>query len=339
MGWKAKSLTLLLGLLLLASGLWPLSLICFLWLWFSFRSRSAKASTRPAGGSSFVSLRGIIGSALLFLSLVAFLSGGTFSPILFFAAGCISLWSNQLVKLLPNRVSRVRDSILLRSKFNPFTWYALAEVKAGPEEFTRAVSAIEGRLVLFTETGRVLALVKCLALNRGDAETMVLEKFRSVTLPGLSGAHLLPLDGAEAESTMRMRLIPAKLSGAQFAESASRIRGVLTVECGGGFVLRASAYGTRPGGGHPQVPICSGTLTSPPLVWELLEALEKRTRWPEPDGFSTLLDSLVATKGVPLAERLRSLESSEDRLMIRSLSGEEVRTSRPQMRAIISLYT
>jgi hypothetical protein len=70
-----------------------------------------------------------------------------------------------------------------------------------------------------------------------------------------------------------------------------------------------------------------------------MEAIAKRTIWPEPDSFSNLLESLVVTRNEPLGARLVKLEDSEGGLLIHTLSGDEVRASRPQVRAIVSIYS
>ncbi|GEM_PF-3789589 len=108
---------------------------------------------------------------------------------------------------------------------------------------------------------------------------------------------------------------------------------------GEGFVQKAAGLEIK---GRARFAVSPGpgrALEGRPLTWEVLDTVGKRTTWPEPDSFSNLLESMSATRGVPIGERLRSLDGEEGRLIIQSLSGGEVRTSRAHFRAIISVYS
>ena len=339
MGWKAALLAALLGLAFLASALWPVSILCFLYVGLYIRSSRAHKSSSTLSGALPSSARHLVGFTLIALFVVALLSGGTFSPVVFLVGGCLVLSWPSVERWLPARVVPVGDSILLRSAYLPFVWYALAEAKAGPELFPRAISGLEGRLIVLTQRGRVYTLVTVLALSRADAEAKVLARLRASAPRSLAGAYLLPLDAKEAESLLGLKLCPSRSLAAGLPESAAGVEGVLVLDCSAGFVLKATAYETRGSNGRATLPAGGGRLEQSPLVWEVMEAISKSTRWPEPDSFSNLLDSLVATRGAPLGERLLKLEDSGGCLVIHTLSGDEVRASRPQLRAIFSIYS
>lgn len=105
------------------------------------------------------------------------------------------------------------------------------------------------------------------------------------------------------------------------------------------MMSRAGAYSIRSPSARPAITERGASTAGSPLTWEVLDAIGSRARWPEPDRFSTLLDTLAATRGVPVGERIRELASSGDQLTVQSLSGEEVQTSRPQFRALLSIYS
>ncbi len=340
MGWKMKVLVALVGLMLLGAGLWPLGLLCFLYLVIP---RGSKGAGGPrTDGRSVRRLRGrhIVGFGLVLLSGVALAAGGTLSPVVFFLSGVfILLWPVFGARLPVGEVNPVRDSVLLRSKYLPLAWHAVAELKPGAESFPRAASSFQGSLLVFTETGRAYVTASCFALSRKEAESKLLHQLRSSAPGGRAGAYLLPLDAAPAADLLRLKVSRSRLPKGDLADSASHVAGILLLECRRGLVRRAAAYeidGRSPSASLPSV---GAELESPPLVWEVLDSVGKRTSWPEPDPFSNLLDSLVATRGVPLGERLKAMEGAGRDLTVQSLAGEELRISRPQFRAIISIYS
>ena len=264
---------------------------------------------------------------------------GALSPFVFFAAGLASLFWRSLVRGLPRSdVVPVRDSILVRPRLMPFTWSAVAELKPGSDDFARAASSFSGKLLVFTDTGKVYSVPSCFALSKGEAEAKIMDEFRREALAGRAGAFLLPLDSIQATGVLSRNLSRMKNPMEQIARSAPRIPGALFIECGGGHVLRASVLDQTPAP-KPKLPGDPEVMSNPPLTWEVFESVAKGTRWPQPDSLSNLLDSMVATRGVPLAERVRGLETEGDGLKIQSLSGDEVRASRTQLRALVSLYS
>lgn len=334
MGWALRMLALLAGLTTTASGLWPLGAICFVYLALSFRPRRHTAPPTKAA-SHPRSKRYALAGVTLALSLVAFLSGGTMSPILLLAAGGVALlWDTLPFGLLLCEVVPVEDSVLLRSRYLPFVWHTIAEVKPGAEEFPRALSYFTGRLAVFTGTGKAYCLARCWSLGRKEAEAELLSRLR---LP-LQGAYLLPLEAATAAGLFHLRHAPMTLPPGDLAEAVRGADGIMVFDCSRGVVNGAGCQELRPAS-VPALPRSPPSLGYSPLLWEVLVGLSKRTGWPDPDAYSNLLESLVATRGEPLGERLKTLEGAGGSVTVESLSGESLSLSRPQLRATVAIYS
>lgn len=339
MGWASKLVVGSLGFLLIGGPLWPVAVVCFLYLAIAFRPKRPPASPGSHPSSSLHG-RHFLAFALFLLSAVALALGGTLSPFVFLLGGAVVLVWPVLPALRPTgEAIPVGNSIMLRSRYFPLAWHSLAELKPGSESFTRALSSFSGTLMVFTETGRTYALATCLALGRKDAETELNRRLKSIAPGPRAGAFLLPLDSEAAAGVLRQRVSRVRLPTEDFGKSASRVPGVLVLECLETVVRKAGAYEIDGPGPSVRVPSPGSRLDSPPLLWEVLDEVGKRTRWPDPDSFSGLLDSLVATKGAPLSERLRALEISGEDVTVQSLGGAEVHVTRPQLRALISIYS
>lgn len=337
MGWKGRLAAGFMGLVSLGAGLWFVGIVCFLYLAYSFFPRGPKKPTEKAQMGTHLPPRLILAGILFILSAVAVLSGGISSPLVFLVGGMIALLWPALRVFLPfSEVTPIPNTILLRSRYSPIGWFALAEFKPGPETFARAVSSYAGKLLVFTETGRAYALVSCITIGRKEAEVRVLSQLRSCA-PS-SGAFLLPLDSQEAAGVLRLKLSHRKLPREDLAEAAPRMSGVLVLECNEGRVVGASSCEVEGPSPSSRVPGKGTGIEGSPLIWEVLDGLGRRTKWPDPDAYSNLLDSMTATRGVPLGERIGEMESSGGQVTVRSLGGEEVSLSRSQLRAIISIY-
>ena len=335
MGWWKKIAVGVLGMLLIGSLLWPVALACFLYLAITLWPRR-----EGSGPRSHVNGRLVVSLVLFGLAAVALVSGGTLSPIIFsFLGGTILFWPSLRALLPVGEVVPVRDSVLLRSRYFPFAWLAVAELKPGSDSFARAVSAFTGTLLVFTDSGRAFVLATCNAGSRATAEEKLIRMLR-VSLPDRhSGAYLLPLDSGAAMNVLRQRFSKARLSDPDLVKAAPRFSGALVLECSDSKIRAARSFATSGPARVSALPGRGGSLDSPPLIWEVVGAIEERTRWPEPDSFSSLLDSLNATRGVPLGERLKVLESNDGDVSLESLGGAQVLVTRPQLRAIVSLYS
>jgi hypothetical protein len=338
MGWIRKAVVLFIGLALLGTGFWPFGILCFGYLVLALRSGGGKGAPSPSRGRPGVSPRYLLAGALVVLSLVAFASGGTFSPILFVSLAAVVLaWPMLPFSAFFSRVAPLEGTILLRSTAIPFVWHSVAEVKPGAEDLARALSSYEGRLMI-AKPGIVYAHVKAFAFDARSAEWKVTQEFRKIASsvqPG--GAYLLPLDSAASSQAFRKKISPAPTTGDALASPSPDL---LVIDSSGGFVSRSGSYSTAPGpASRPVFPVRTRTLRKSPLTWEVLESLGKKLRWPEPDSFSNLLQSVHATRQEALSERLANLESSGAKVKVQALGGEEVELSRAQLRAILSIYS
>ena len=340
MGLKLKLFATLLGFVLLGLGAWPLGLLFFLYVAISLRPKRSPPARAGARWKLRVAPRHVLGLAFLLISALAAASGGVLSPLVFFLAGATTLmWPTLLRKLPLAELDPVGDSILLRSRYLPVFWCSVAELKPGADEFPKAASSFAGRLLILTDTGKVYSIAACFALGRKQAEAEALNRFRWAAPSGRAGAYLLPLDSAQAADVLRLRLTRAKFPLDRLADSASRVSGAIILESDRGTVRRAGVFEIEGTSKVPSFPSEPSDVESPPLTWEVFDSIGKRTRWPGPDPYSGLLDSMLATRGVPLAERVRGLETSGDRIKVQSLSGDEIQTTRTQLRAIVSIYS
>jgi hypothetical protein len=340
MGLLGKFLAGLLGLVSFGLGLWPVGILFFLYVFISLRSRGSRKSGGKPRGKISGSWKAVIGFILLALSAVAFASGGSFSPIVFLILGVLVLSWPMVGQALPFReVVPISNSILLRSKYFPFAWHAVSELKPGPEPFPRALSSITGRLAVFANTGKIYLLVSCFALSRKEAETRLIFHFRVNTLGTRGGAFLLPLDAEVAADVFRLSLSRMKSPSGDIVQTSAWPSGLLLFDCLNGSVASAQVYEIHGPVRQARLPPGGKELESLPLVWEVLDSVGKRTKWPDPDTLSSLLDSLTVTRGVALTERFRTLEGSGNSVTVQSLSGTEVHISRTQLRAMVSIYS
>jgi hypothetical protein len=338
MGWMGKFIVALIGVLSFASGLWFVGILSILYLAMSFRPRP-KITGGGAKAKSPPPIRLFSAGGLFVLSAIAFGAGGTYSPVLLFLAGLIVFfWPKLPLGSIFAQVVPVEESILLRSKYSPFLWYALAEVKSGPEDFPRAASSISGTLVIFVDSARAYSLVECRALRRDHAESEVLSQFKDAASSRQSRAYILPLDAKPASALFLHRLSKTKIPE-DLATHTSSLQGLLIVHTHGGRIDKASAYRISAPAGSPSLPLRCKEIENRPLLWELLESIGKRSSWPGPDAYSNLLDSVSATRGEPIGERLGGIEGAGGSVIVQSLGGEKLELSRPQLRAIISIYS
>jgi hypothetical protein len=337
MGWLKKAVILFVGLALLGTGFFFIGLLCLGYLVASFFFGKGKASQRAKGGLS-VNPRYILAFVLFAVSLLALASGGTFSPIVFGTmAAAVLLWPVLPFGYLVSRVVPVKDSILLRSSLVPVVWHSFAQVKPGAEDIPRALSSYKGRLVV-TRSGSVYSHVKTFALTARSAEEKVNQELRrmaSSITPG--GAYLLPLDSQESSRAFSGGYSSISQKGDPLAGPAPDL---LVLDASGSTVARYGSYEVAKGGrGNIIIPETHRVHRNPPLTWEALERLGKKLKWPDPDNYSNLLQSVHATQNEQLAERFSNLETAGDRVAVQGLGGDRVELSRAQLRAMVSIYS
>jgi hypothetical protein len=337
MGWLAKLVAVFVCLAALGFGFWFISALCILYLLLSSRPRGKNVSTGPMHHMS-ISRRFLIAGGLALLSILARASGGRLSPVLFLLLGsAVLLWPYLPASQFLLRVTPTEGSILLRAAYFPFAWHCIAEVKPGSEDLPRALSSFSGRLILVRRTGKIYAQTTTFAPDGsgGEAHTILrLKEAASSLSPG--SAFLLPLDARQA-----YELFSLKLSGVRTGrnELPDQKADLIVLETGGGFVRGAGAYMVV---GRPQsgasLPALSGRPRGSPLLWEVLQSMGKTNPWPAPDAFSNLLQSIVATQGEPIGERLNALDISGSGATVSALGGDRLALANSQLRAIVALY-
>ena len=182
MGWGVRLVAGFVMQILLLLGAWPISMIIFLYLVLSSRRPHVHTDYvqredalvkpgRPWGRYAF-------GSFMLLLAAVAFESGGTFSPLLFFAGGIVAFgWPLIGRAGFTSRVVPVRGSVLLRSRLFPFAWHALAEVKLESQDQTRGLASMGGKLLLFAgKSPSVYKVVDAYAFGYRQAEDRIIKE-------------------------------------------------------------------------------------------------------------------------------------------------------------------
>ncbi|MDE1853398.1 MAG: hypothetical protein KGI38_06590 [Thaumarchaeota archaeon] len=335
MGWKLKLVLALASLASFGAGAWIVGVACVIALALTFRRGRVQSKLGDAKG---LSPRFLLAGGLFMLAALAAASGGTYSPSAFLVGGSLVLaWPLIASSGAFAEAMAVEGSIALRSKYFPFTWYAVAELKTGPEDFARTAGSFSGELMVFTDSARAYALTRCFALRLGQAEAELLQTLRDAATDRRTGAYLLPLDSSQAASILRVRVSSTPLPR-DLATQASNLSGLLVLSADGGMVDRASAYKLLGNKVAPSVP--SGR--SHPvrlLLWEVLDCVGKKVRWPEPDSYSNLLDSVMATRGERVSERFAEMEGSGATVKVQSLGGEKLELTRPQLRAIVSIYS
>lgn len=323
---------------LIAGPLWPVAIGCLLYLAISLRPRRSALGKPEAPRSR--AFRGYVPASFFFvLGALALALGGRLSPVALFIGGAVALlWPVDPYLLRTGALTPATDSVVLRSKYFPFAWHALAELKPGSESFPRSLSSFEGTLIIFTDRAQCYSLVSCFAVGQREAESKLLLQLRSEYLGRRSDAHPLPLDSKEAAGTLRRKLSRTNLPASDIVGGAPGVAGAVLLECRRGTVVKAGSFRVEEESRSPRLPRANQDVRGQPLTWEVLESLGKGTRWPDPDSFSVLLESLAATRGVHLGDRLHKMESSEGKVLVQGLAGGEVRVTRPQLRAIVSIY-
>ncbi|HKT21199.1 MAG TPA: hypothetical protein VJR06_01055, partial [Nitrososphaerales archaeon] len=169
-------------------------------------------------------------------------------------------------------------------------------------------------------------------------ESRLLLRLRSEYLSRGSDAHPFPLDSNEAADVLRRKLSRMDLTAPDIIRDAPLVAGAVLLECRRGTVVKPGSFRVDEESRSPRLPRINQDAKGRPLTWEVLEILGKMTRWPDPDSFSGLLESLAVTRGVHLGDRLHKIEGSEDKVVVQGLVGGEVSLTRPQLRAIVSIY-
>ena len=183
-------------------------------------------------GGSHGRIRSTLALALFAAAALAYISGSTQSPIVFFLGGTAALsWPWLAPSSLGGEVVPVKDSIAFRSKYLPFVWHALGVLKPGSDPFPRALSSFSGTLFVFTDTGKAYALATCFSLEKKHAEAELNEQLRGSASRTRSGGFLFPLDSASACDVFRWESSRIRLPSDGLLRSLTSVSGVLVLRC------------------------------------------------------------------------------------------------------------
>ena len=350
MGLALKVALLLFAILVFPFGGWWITALIFAYLILPpllFRRRKGpSAENREKGkGHAHLTTGRVLGVVLLGLSLVAVASRGTLSPIVFGVPGLLLVFRPRFLSRLSLLVKPVKDSILLRGRFLPFAWFALAEVKVSTRDVEGAISGTNERVLLLSAgSPRILLVFTTSSVGRSRAEEVMLKRMQ-VTARALRslGVYLLPLDSLGAYEVSQLRANRVDLADQNIRHSLSSDYGALAVEAVHGFVAKFELYERSYGKGGPgssllakpnRIPGSSTTLR------ELLQAATQRTGTPKPDRYVEFLSSMAATEGETLGQRItQTVQASDNRLvLVASVGSPQVELSRAQLKAVTTIY-
>jgi hypothetical protein len=351
MGLGLKVVLFLFAILVFPFGGWMITALVFGYIFLPpllLRRRKgspAGANPRVAKGRGHLIPAGrVLGVVLLALSVVAVASHGTLSPIVFGVPGLLLVFRPRFLSRLSLRVKPVKDSILLRGRFLPFAWFALAEVKVSTRDVEGAISGTNERVLLLSAPSpRIFLVFASSSVSRSRAEEAMLKRMQ-VTARALRslGVYLLPLDGLRAFEVSQLRATKVDLPEQNILHSLSSDYGALAVEAVHGFVARFELYERSHRKGPP------GSLLARPnrrpgsstTLRELLRAATQRTGTPKPDGYVEFLSSMAATEGETLGQRITETVQASDKqlVLVASVGSPQVELSRAQLKAVTTIY-
>jgi hypothetical protein len=371
MGWKLKALAVVVGLMLISLGAWPVSALLFLYAFSGliFRGLRGRRGKAPAVAGAAASQQGaqvataprfkrgfahpvrrILGLAFLALSAVALAEGGTYSPPVFGGIGAILLlWGTPLLGIASlGSLHPVEESILLRQSLIPIRSFAIAEVKLSTRQVGKALSGIDETLLVTSAADgpSIFVVLKTVSLTtRGAEESLMARLGELARISAPLGAYLLPVDPEKAvASLLRLPTGPVELASKGWPSALSTTDyDLLTVEARrGGFVHSVGAYkrSDRGDSWKATIPPTRQALSRPVLLWEVFQELGRKVEWQKPDGYTTFLASMFATEGETIGQRVSEVGSAEDsrEVLVQSLGTPPVQMSRAQLRAIARIY-
>jgi hypothetical protein len=361
MGWLFKGLLLVVGLMSLTLGFWPLWVACFGYLayslWSATRRRNVYVMDRTGGAAQppmpnkpgLFKKRYLLAGALLALGLVAASDGGTYSPFVFVSLG-VAIVLSGVLRIAPrtSALESVPDSILLRSRWFPFLWASLVEVKFGTPRMSKALSSVGCEVLFTTDSERISVYLplRAFALSAPRADRKVVEKLGPIARQlSPKGAFVLPLEGKEAAARLTWSLRPVDLALEYGRNGVVSLNStpfdVLVLKPEGHLVERAAGYAKLVSSKQvgPALPSSGRKLGSRPLLWEALEVLIEKFQVKEADLCTNFLSSVCATKGEGLGERLvNEGRDGASTVLVSSLDAGQVELTRPQLRAIVRAY-
>jgi hypothetical protein len=361
MGWLLKGLALVVGLVSLTLMLWPVSLVCFGYLAYSLWRSTHKRTVyvkdggrrqpreAPSVKKAAFKRRYVAAGFFFLLALVALAGGGTFSPFVFALFGVLIVLSG-VTGFGPSmsEVREVPDSILLKSRWFPFSWVSIAEVKFGSQQMTKPLSSV-GSEVIMTVSSEKLSVylpIRVFALSVASAESKVAEKLAPIArMLSAKEAYTLPLESRDAAKRMDWKLKPVGLALEYGNDGVASLNStpfdVLVLAPSGHLLESAAAYVASPNAkpGRFRVPGKGRKLENQPLLWEALETLAEKHAPPHADAVTSFLSSVCATRGESLGDRLENGgQTGSGTVLVSSLGSVQVELTRPQLKAIVMAY-
>jgi hypothetical protein len=359
MGWMFKGLVVIVGLITLGAGLWPISLLCFAYIgyavWASTRRRRIYVRDErgqaqiPQVKKSHFKKRYVLAGFSFLLALVALGDRGTYSPVAFGSIGALIVASGMSARGPSfSEVRPVPGSVVLKNRWLPFSWVSLVEVKFGTLQLSRALALAGREFIVAVESQKasVYLPIYVTALSVPQAEAKVADALAPVAkMMSSRGAYLLPLDSREASGRLDWTLkrvdLPLEYGRDGVASLDSAPFDVLVLAPANHLLESAAAYVSQPNKkpGGARMPRKGKKLESQPLMWEALEKLGEKYLPQSPDGMTNFLSSVCATRGESLGDRLvNGGETDSGTILVGSLGATKIELTRPQLRAIVSAY-
>jgi hypothetical protein len=347
MGWGLRLAAVFVMLTTLSLGALPIALLAFLYLVFSIRKphrqqvyvmRQRDVFTEPERPWK----RYAAGGFLLFFSLIALESGGTYSPAVFLLCGlAVVFWPHIRRSGFANRVVPAHNSVLLRSLLFPFAWHALVEVKLESQDQTRGIASMSGKVMVFAgKTPSIFQVVSVLALDYRYAEKRIMKRLKQESrMLSQRGAHLLPVDSIEAAEKLSVGLERLELGTEDLEAVSSLPFDVLMLRVRDGLVVSHGAFSISESRGEAAaIPAPDVTHLRQPLLAEMVQQIGEKHGWPGPDEFSPFLAALDASRNEAFAERVQMKGETGGKLTVETPSGAQVGLTRPQLRALARIY-
>ena len=349
MGWVLKAGLFFLALAAAGFGAWivaaPILLLLFLPPILDRKGDRRVGRKDAAGGGRGSSMLDVAGGILVLLSMVAFFSGGTLSPIVLAGCGLGLFFRGRVSFQLPMSVRPVRGSILLRHRLAPFRWSALAEAKVSTRDLEGALSGLNERLIFTSDPRpRIFVGFSTSSLSHTKAEDALIgriQKSARALVP--LGVYLLPLDSMEAAGVASLHASRVEPPATDVRQSVSAADyGAAVVEAEHGFVKRLGMY-SRPDGDEGAASVLSPLRTADACqltLRELLHGVREKLGAPQPDRYGAFLSSMAATEGETLGQRItETVQGGQEQvLLVASVGGPSVELSRAQLLAIARVY-
>ena len=347
MGWKIKVPAFFFGLFSLSLGAILIGVPVLLWVLWPW-IRGLRNSQKTGTGSGFVGVGGswmeYLGLFFVFLAAVALLGGGSLSPILFGGIGVALVFYGRgsAGKVLGGLVP-VRDSILMRTRFVPFNWLALVEVKVTTKDVAKVLPNVNERL-LVTVDGKAsaYAVIQASGLREADAEEKVVSRMQELSkVLAPSGAYLLPIDASVAASLIRRRGRPVKLDTGNLEQSlVSTPYDVVSICTHGHVAVALGAYRSADDGQEQlSLPYQAGAQETGAGVGGCRRAGKAGDMAGpgRPDGVPRQPSGAGGrASGTGSWRTARPRGSS---LLVRSVRSNEIELSRAQLRALVRAYS